>query len=184
MVEDSQLIDATLSGDQEAFGTLVVRYQQRLFNAMAHTVGSREEAEDVVQDAFVQAFVNLNRFEKKSRFYTWLYRIALNVRCSRARRKRPKALGEAATELAARQPDHSPTAAQQAITSERCDQLQAALQELTEEYREIVILREIEQNNYEEISEILDIPVGTVRSRLHRARSQLQTILQSRYSEL
>ena len=75
---------------------------------MMHTIGCREEAEDVVQDAFVQAFTNLARFEKKSLFYTWLYRIAHNVRCSRARRKRPKPMGEQATEMAAQQPARGP----------------------------------------------------------------------------
>ena len=117
MPDDAHIIDATLTGDREAFGALVLRHQDRLFTAMMHTIGCREEAEDVVQDAFVQAFTNLARFEKKSLFYTWLYRIAHNVRCSRARRKRPKPMVEQATEMAAQQPAGGPTASQQAMQS-------------------------------------------------------------------
>ena len=184
MPDDAQLIDATLTGDREAFGALVVRYQDRLFTAMKLIIGCREEAEDVVQDAFVQAFVHLARFEKKSQFYTWLYRIAHNIRCSRARRKRPKPMGQQATDLAAQQADEGPTAAQRAIEAERRERLQEALHELSDEYREILVLRELEQHDYETIASILDIRMGTVRSRLHRARSQLQTVLQSRFSEL
>ena len=89
MIDDAQLIEQTLSGDSASFGELVLRYQNRLYNTLAHFVGCREEAEDVVQDAFVQAFVKLESFQGTSAFYTWLYRIAFNVAISRQRRKRP-----------------------------------------------------------------------------------------------
>ena len=84
MNDDARLIDETLAGDRTAFGELVRKYQVRLFNTLLHVVGSREEAEDVSQEAFVQAFVKLDSFKGHSAFYTWLYRIAFNVSISRA----------------------------------------------------------------------------------------------------
>ena len=84
MNDDAQLIDDTLAGNRAAFGELVRKYEGRLFNTLMHVVGSREEAEDVAQEAFVQAFVKLDSFRGRSAFYTWLYRIAFNVSVSRA----------------------------------------------------------------------------------------------------
>ena len=79
MRDETQLIQAVLTGDTDAFGDLVTKYQNRLFNTMFHVAGSREEAEDIVQEAFVQAFVKLDSFQGASGFYTWLYRIAFNL---------------------------------------------------------------------------------------------------------
>jgi RNA polymerase sigma-70 factor (ECF subfamily) len=81
--DDALLIDEVLAGDTSAFGQLVIKYQDRLFNTLSYVLGSCEEAEDVVQDAFVQAFVKLNTFQRASAFYTWLYRIAFNLAISR-----------------------------------------------------------------------------------------------------
>ena len=88
MRDETQLIQAVLTGDTDAFGDLVTKYQNRLFNTMFHVAGSREEAEDIVQEAFVQAFVKLDSFQGASGFYTWLYRIAFNLSISRRRRRR------------------------------------------------------------------------------------------------
>ena len=86
--DDDRLIDDTLAGNAEAFGQLVGRYQDRLYNAMVHISGSPEDAHDVVQDAFVQAFLKLEGFRRTSAFYTWVYRIAFNVAASRRRREK------------------------------------------------------------------------------------------------
>ena len=91
MRDDAQLIDETLAGDAEAFGHLVRKYQDRLFNTIAHVVGCAVDAEDVVQDAFVQAFLKLETFQRASAFYTWLYRIAFNMAISHRRRRRREA---------------------------------------------------------------------------------------------
>ncbi len=91
LTTDSQHIDAALSGDASAFGLLVTKYQDRLFNTLYRITGCREEAEDVVQESFVQAFVKLDSFKRKSAFYTWLYRIAFNISFCRRRWKRPVA---------------------------------------------------------------------------------------------
>ncbi len=175
MNEDVELIDACLCGDSASFGELVRKYQDRLFHTMRHVVSSREEAEDVVQEAFVQAFVKLASFKRNSAFYTWLYRIAFNTAVSRGRRRRPEMSVDAAREAIGEEPmDNTEDAAERVLRQERAVQVQQALTELSDEHRAILVLREMEGLCYEEIAEVLDLPVGTVRSRLHRARSQMR----------
>ena len=175
MKDDAQLIHDALEGDSSAFGLLVRKYQDRLFNTLVHVTGGREEAEDLVQDAFVQAFVKLHTFQAQSAFYTWLYRIAFNLAISRKRRKRPEVSVESRQEATGMEPmDRAESVSERMLREERGHQIQAALASLTEEHRSILVLREIDGCCYETIGEILDLPVGTVRSRLHRARLQLR----------
>ena len=175
MNDDAQLIDETLAGQSMAFGQLVTRYQDRLFNTVVHVVGCHEEARDVVQEAFVQAFMKLDTFQRSAAFYTWLYRIALNMAISRQRRRKPMASVEQAREVTGIEPvgrDGAP--AERIEQQERVQQVQQALAAVGEEHRAVLVLREIEGRAYEEIAEILDLPIGTVRSRLHRARAELR----------
>lgn len=175
MNEDVELIDACLCGDSASFGQLVRKYQDRLFNTLCHVVGSREEAEDVAQEAFVQAFVKLASFKRNSAFYTWLYRIAFNTAISRGRRKRPEVSVEAAREAIGEEPmDHTEEAGERVLRQERAVQVHQALTELSDEHRAILVLREMDGLCYDEIADVLDLPVGTVRSRLHRARGQMR----------
>lgn len=179
MNEDVRLIDEALAGNTKSFGELVQKYQNRLFNTMFHVVGSREEAEDVVQDAFVQAFVKLGSFQGASAFYTWLYRIAFNLSVSRRRRKRPELSIDVVRETTGNDPlaeNGYPTELME--RKESVEQVRRALETLQEDHRAILVLREIEGYCYEEISHILDMPIGTVRSRLHRARLQLREELE------
>jgi RNA polymerase sigma-70 factor (ECF subfamily) len=179
MNDESRLIHEAVNGSSDAFGQLVQMHQDRLFNAMVHVVGSRVEAEDVTQEAFVQAYLKLSSFEGNSSFFTWLYRIAFNRAVSRGRRKRPRASVDEYRERVGADPvspDESPT--ERVEREERAVQIQAALATLNEEHRTVIVLREIEGCDYEAIADILDLPVGTVRSRLHRARMQLREALQ------
>src|SRR5688500_2735376 len=177
--EDAKLIDEALAGNSASFGELVCRYQDRLYNTMAHIVGSTEEAQDVVQEAFVQAFIKLETFQRTSGFYTWLYRIAFNTAISRRRRQRPAISVEQTRELSGEEPVDSHEAPGDRLEQqERVAQVQSALAALSEEHRAILVLREMEGFAYETISELLDLPVGTVRSRLFRARMQLREQLQ------
>ena len=89
MSDDAQLIDHALEGQTEAFGQLVLKYQDRLYNTVFHVVGHAEDARDIVQEALVQAFLKLDTFRRRSAFYTWLYRIAFNVAVTHRRRRRP-----------------------------------------------------------------------------------------------
>ncbi len=173
--DDAQLIQEALSGDSAAFGRLVSRYQDRLYHAITHLVGSAEDARDVVQDAFVQAFVKLETFRGASAFYTWLYRIAFNLAVSRRRRQRPTVSVEAAREQTGREPQDANMGPEANIEQqERVAQVRAALSRLSDEHRTVLVLREMEGCRYEAIAEILEVPVGTVRSRLFRARMQLR----------
>jgi RNA polymerase sigma-70 factor, ECF subfamily len=178
VTEDATLIDATLSGDSTAFGELVTRYQNRLFNTMVHLVGCAEDAEDVVQDAFVQAFVQLEKFRGQAAFYTWLYRIAFNTAMSHGRRRKPTRSVDEARERTGTDPvDPGAPPDGRMLQAERAEQIQAALGEMTEDHRAVLVLREMDGRSYEEIAEILELAIGTVRSRLHRGRMQLRELL-------
>jgi len=176
--DDTELITETLAGCSDSFGELVQRYQNRLFNTMVHVTGAREEAEDVVQEAFVNAYLKLRSFAGNSAFYTWLYRIAFNISVSRKRRKRPEVSMDAQREAHGDEPLDLRESAEQIVhRKERQAQVHAALQELSDEYRSILVLREMEGCCYETIAEMLDLPIGTVRSRIHRARAHLRDLL-------
>ncbi len=175
MNDDAQLIDQALAGHSAAFGLLVQKYQDRLYNTVVHVVNNAEDARDIVQDAFVQAFVKLDTFQRASAFYTWLYRIAFNVAASLRRRQRPMLSVDHAREAGGLEPmDDGETPTERLERQERCRQVRQAIAELTEEHRAVLVLREIDGCCYETIAEILEVPVGTVRSRLHRARLQMR----------
>ena len=142
---------------------------------MVHVVGSTQDAQDVVQDAFVQAFVKLESFQRASAFYTWLYRIAFNLAMSHKRRQKPARSLEEDRQQSGNEPmDGRERPDHQILQEERVGQVRIALASLSEEHRAILVLREMDGQPYEAIADILDLPVGTVRSRLHRARLQLR----------
>jgi RNA polymerase sigma-70 factor, ECF subfamily len=173
--DDAQLIDQALAGHSEAFGQLVLKYQDRLYNTVFHVVGHAEDARDVVQEALVQAFLKLDSFKHHSAFYTWLYRIAFNVAITHRRRRQPTVSINQIRETSHREPvDCEEGPAESLDRKERCGRVRQAITQLAEEHRAVLVLREIDGCCYETISEILDLPIGTVRSRLHRARLQLK----------
>lgn len=180
MKDDVQLIGEALDGDSAAFGQLVTRYQDRLYNTLVHVSGSADTAYDMVQEAFVQAYVKLETFNRSSAFYTWLYRIAVNLTISRRRREKPMASVEHAREVLGDEPiDGADPPEARLERQERACQVHQALAALSEEHRTILILREMDDCSYEQIAEILEIPIGTIRSRLHRARVQLRDQLKN-----
>lgn len=182
--DDAQLIHATRTGDPAAFGQLVRKYQDRLFTSLVHVCGTREEAEDAAQDAFVQAYLKLASFAGQSSFYTWLYRIAFNTAISRRRRQRPDLSVDRNRELTGNEPlDGREGAEEQLLRLERAGMVQQALGQLNAEHRAILVLREMEGCDYDAIADILELPVGTVRSRLHRARLQLKEHLSALLGE-
>jgi RNA polymerase sigma-70 factor (ECF subfamily) len=173
--DDSELIEQTLQGRPAAFGVLVRKYQDRLFNTLAHVLGDAEDAHDVAQDAFIQAFVKLETFQQSSAFYTWLYRIALNMAATLRRRRRAVLSIDQRREAAGQEPsDPGEGPTERLERQERQQQVRDAIAQLPPEFRTVIVLREIEGFCYEEMAEILDLPIGTVRSRLHRARMQLR----------
>ena len=181
MSDDAPLIAATLAGDHAAFGRLVGLYQDRLYNSLLRVLGSAEDAADIVQDAFVQAYTKLDTFRGSSAFYTWLYRIAFNLAMSHARRKHKATSLDGMKALVGVEPmDGRPTAETGVLEQERAELVHAALAQLSIDYRQILVLREIEGCRYDQIAEILALPVGTVRSRLFRARLQMRDLLAPR----
>ena len=175
---DHELIADCLGGQTQAFGELVLRYQDRLCNGLSNVMGSTEDAHDVAQDAFAQAFEKLAGFRGQSSFYSWLFRIALNASVTRHRRLKrvPMSIDavranvgqEPADPHPHNRPDYS------LDLSERQQLVRAALAELSEEFRLVLVLKEIDGLKYEEIAEIVECPIGTVRSRIHRARLELR----------
>jgi len=183
--EDEALVDRSRKGDMQAFGALVAKYQDRVVNLAFRLCGRREDAEELAQEAFLKALEKIAQFRGASRFYTWLFRITANLAISHRRRKGRIHFHslDAAAELsasqaaaltaatAARREDAPPAAAMAAETQHR---VAAALAELDDGARLIVLLRDAEDMDYAQIAEVMEIPLGTVKSRLHRARSALR----------
>ena len=178
--DDRRLIADCLGGQRDAFGELVSRYQARLYNAALRLVQSPDDAADVVQDAFLSAYQAIHTFKGDAEFFTWLYRIAFNTAISLKRKKRPAVSLEAHTGETGIDPDDQseyvkPGAALERSEDER--QLNEAIARLSPEHREVLLLKDIEGLKYEDIAELLGVPIGTIRSRLHRARLELRDLL-------
>lgn len=175
---DQELIAESVSGQTQAFDTLMLRYQDRLYNALTQILRNREDARDVVQEAFVMAWKKLETFRGESGFYSWLFRVAYNVAMSRQRKKRlpTTSIDHQPTSGAATPVDHHQEAqpSYRIETIERQQLVRTALENLPEEYRTVLVLKEIENFKYEQIAQIVDVPLGTVRSRIHRARGMLK----------
>lgn len=178
--DDKCLIDACRAGRTEAFGVLVNRYQDRLYPTVLRLAGCAEDAQDLMQEAFLRAFQKLDRFHGESSFYTWVYRIAVNLTLSGHRRRRVAARRRDDTrgltlETASDPRDNDPSGPLE--RSERDQLIQNALNTLAPDHRAVVVMKEFDGLRYEEIGAILGVPVGTVRSRLHRARCELRDLL-------
>lgn len=177
---DAALVAAAVTGDRQAFAALVERHQARILTLLERLTGCQHQARDLAQETFVSAYRNLATFEQRSAFSTWLHRIACNHAAAAGRRRRPVASLDAPS--AAGRPAFAP-AANVADVSARLEQedlarqVAAALRRLDGRYREVVVLSDMQGASYEEIAATLDIPLGTVRSRLHRGRLELRLLL-------
>jgi RNA polymerase sigma-70 factor (ECF subfamily) len=172
---DQELIAQTVGGRAEAFGELVLRYQDRLLRTASHLVRSHVDAEDLVQDVLIQAYAKLSTFRQQCAFYTWLYRITLNLwhvrrRCQRVRARLVYA--RPVTEDDQLDPHGTPEAELQ--RREEAREMAEAWRGLSAEHRRILALRGIDRFDYGTIAQILQLKIGTVRSRLHRARRHLR----------
>lgn len=174
-----ELIRRALAGEEQAFELLVHEHQDRLFRAMTQVTGSIHDAEEVTQEAFIRAFVKLDTFQQNSQFFTWLYRVAFNIALSRKRRKRVSvSLDHQRDEFGSDVVDRGEAVDANMIRQDQVSLVQMALSSLSEQHRGILVLREMNDASYEEIAEILDLSLGTVRSRLNRARKQLRISLE------
>ncbi len=176
---DQQLVDRVFKGDKHAFDLLVLRYQHRILGLIGRFINDPAEVEDVAQEAFIKAYRALPKFRGDSAFYTWLYRIAINTAKNYlvARGRRPPSTdidvddAEFLENNTALADIESPEASQEKADLERV--IYEAIDELPEDLRTAFTLREFSGLSYEEITEIMGCPVGTVRSRIFRAREAL-----------
>ncbi len=177
---DNELVTRVKNGDKQAFNLLVEKYQYRIRSLVSRLVRDSAEQEDIVQEAFIKAYRAIGRFRGDSAFYTWLYRIAVNTAKNHlvAARRRPPAQD---VEISEDGPMRAPERLIETNTPEvilQNDQLVAtirkAIRELPEELRQAITLRELEGLSYEDIAEAMNCPIGTVRSRIFRAREAIQ----------
>jgi len=175
-VEDQEegLLDRCLEGDGGAFGQLIDRYQRVLFNVSLRMVGNREDARDITQTVFLKAWQAMGTFDRRHKFFSWIYRIMMNETLNHlSKRKRTEPLDEALVSDGSG-PDED------CSRKQLRESVQAALLELSPDYRQVIVLRHYAELSYEEMSGVLRIPEKTVKSRLHTARQLLGDILPRR----
>ena len=178
------LIKDALAGKQSAYEALLKRYKNGIYSMIYQMIRNREETEDLVQETFIKAFNSLENYNKNYAFSTWLYKIAFNHCIDAIRKKKLKTLpldkpiklrnGEVFHQVS----DESQTPEADFLFTEKRKQIQKAIDNLPEKYRITIILRHKEERSYEEISQILNIPIGTVKARIFRAREILKKKLQ------
>jgi RNA polymerase sigma-70 factor, ECF subfamily len=174
---DNDLIDRFKSGDPTAFGELVLKYQNRIYNLCRYMLGNTHDAEDAAQDTFLKAFQALPKFRPDASFYTWLYRIATNTCIDRKRKPFFESLfgdSEEGERLVHDRTSDAPSPEKLYQSKQIETALQEGLGKLSPKLRAIIILKEIEELSYEEIADTLAISMGTVKSRIARAREELQ----------
>lgn len=181
---DAQLAILARDGDRSAFARLVEKYKGRLFHLAYRMLGNRQEAEDVVQETFMRMYEHLERFNPSLKFSTWIYRIATNLCIDRLRRRRhmfsldaETVEGEGLDGYSMLQSDE-PSAEQRIIVSERKQVILRAMDSLPPKYKSAMALRYYHDLSLQEISEILHIPVATVKTRIHRGREYLRRKLE------
>lgn len=173
---DSRLIENFKKGDTSAFGVLVQNYQDRIYTLCRYMLENQDDAEDAAQDTFVKAFQGLKSFTTNASFYTWLYRIAVNTCLDHKRKLSFRSLFFSADKESHIDsfPSPAPSPESAYTISQSMQALQVALNTLSNKLRVVIVLNEVEGLSYEEIAGVLDISVGTVKSRISRAREELQ----------
>ena len=184
-MDDSEVVGAFLGGEERAYGELVDRYQTRLLNFVFRTIGDRERAEDLVQEVFIRVYRHLHRFDRSKKFSTWIYTIASNLAKNelRNRSRNPLVLfqtlrGNAADDDRPLQFEDSSMRPDDMYRKRHLKALvDRATAQLPEHHRQVFVLRELEGKSYEEIAEITHCNLGTVKSRLNRARNSFADII-------
>lgn len=187
---DISLIQQCQQGSTEAFDALVLKYHKKVFNVAYRLLNNYDEANDVAQEVFVRAFRSIKGFKFKAQIFTWLYRIAVNLSKNRIKvlareRKSTTSLDDPVAtedgEVKRQVAGDDPLPADDLINKEKRELISQALASLADEFRTVVVLRDIEGLAYEEIAAIIKVNIGTVKSRLHRARMLLKEKLQGVY---
>ena len=184
--EDFATIGRAIEGDQKAYKELMNRYQSQIFSLMYRMIHSTAEAEDLVQEAFMKAFTSLRNFNYEYAFSTWLYKIATNNCIDHLRKKKLQTLSIDApiaykdTSYSIEIPDLTYYPEKEMMRKERNSIIKVAIDELPEKYKTVIFLRHSEELSYEEIADMLKIPIGTVKARIFRAREMLNKFLKGK----
>ncbi len=186
--EDFRLVQAFKVGDRKAFEELVRRYQRQVANIVYLTLGSREEVQDITQEVFIRVYRSIDKFEFDASFFSWIYRITVNLCIDEIRRKKIKRtlsldfLTEGALETEKKSKDVV-LASDGVLSDEKREIILDALQRISEEHRQVIILREYEELSYAEIASYLGISIQAVKSRIFRAREDLRQLLKDYFVE-
>ena len=175
MKDQENIIARARRGDADAFEQLVIAYRDQVFRLALRMCGNEADADEVAQEAFLSAWKALPNFRGDSQFSTWLYQLTSHAAIDLLRREKRQIAAEDITEVSVSDPAPSPQ--QQAERSETRQAVRDAMGQLSPEYRQIVVLRFLQELSYEEIGAVLKLPPGTVKSRLNRAKAQLKDIL-------
>jgi RNA polymerase sigma-70 factor (ECF subfamily) len=192
-VSELDLVKRCQEGDSEAFDQLVTRYRTRVFGMIYNMVHNEQDAWDLAQDSFVKAWKSISRFRGQSSFYTWIYRIVMNVTIDWIRKKQVKGTGaefDDSIQLKEIDPASKTMPRADALPYERMQQgeiraqIDKAIAQLSPEHRAVILMKEIEDMQYHEIAETLGCSIGTVMSRLFYARKKLQSLLKDVYENI
>ena len=192
-VSELDLVKQCQAGQTEAFDQLVIRYRTRVFAMIYNMVHNEQDAWDLAQDSFLKAWKSINRFQGKSSFYTWIYRIVMNVTIDWLRKKQVKGTGaefDDAIQLKEIDPASRTVPKADALPHQRMEQneirarIDAAIAQLSPEHRAVILMKETEDMQYHEIAEALGCSIGTVMSRLFYARKKLQNLLRDVYENV
>jgi RNA polymerase sigma-70 factor, ECF subfamily len=173
-------IKQVIKGDQDAFGEIVEIYKNSVYQLCYRMLGNRHEAEDIAQEAFIRAYVNIKSFNQDLKFSTWLFRIATNLCIDRLRKKKPdyyldaEVAGTEGLTMYSHISSDSPLPETEVESLELQETVQKEILKLPEKYRSAIVLKYMEDMSLNEISEILDLPLGTVKTRIHRGREALR----------
>lgn len=173
-------IQQVLKGDQNAYAEIVELYKDKVFHISYRMLGNVHEAEDVAQEAFIRAYVNIHNYQLDKKFSTWLYRIATNLTIDRIRKKKPDYYLDSAVEGTEGLTMYSQLASNEAIPEDKVismelqERVQQEIYALPPKYRSVIVLKYLEDLSLKEIGEILDLPIGTVKTRIHRGREALR----------
>jgi RNA polymerase sigma-70 factor, ECF subfamily len=173
-------IKQVIKGDQDAFAEIVEIYSNSIFQLGYRMLGNRHEAEDIAQEAFIRAYVNIKSFNQELKFSTWLFRIATNLCIDRIRKKKPdyyldaEVSGTDGLTMYSQLSSNSPLPENELESLELQETVQKEILKLPEKYRSVIVLKYMEELSLNEISDILDMPLGTVKTRIHRGREALR----------
>lgn len=188
MSEEATLIDGALAGEVQAFEMLVSLYSKRVYNYCYRMTNNKEDAEDVSQEVFVKAYRSLKGFKRNSQFSTWLYRIAYNACIDLHRKKKISVVPMVGQDKDGQDKvidiaSSAPSLEDEVLSIEKVQAVHAAIAKLRPEYRTVVLLREIDGMSYDEVAKVLNIPLGTVKSYISRAREELRNALVSEFGK-